>query len=514
MVWASRFRVCNSFLGMLLMYDKWIARSSSSNQTHFLYLIWSVGAGLLHQTAQNDQAYHDGDSQLNTGVSHTLTLAEMLFFVCLLEQAQQINRSGWQKRFRQELCQGLQKISAPDWLKNRLRVRVVGEDSLLQKKILPGRGYGTDFMEESALSVKLEGWYQGLFCRDLYLDKHVTVISYAMFTYANIQQKLVIRSAIKSIEENAFYHATLPTVLQIRGMEEGNDNGLSIARSAFAYTEGLAYLHITHKDSCAISTQAFWHTQDLQCLVIDATDFVNLDEDALSSCPKLRWLDIRGQYLRVDPNRLGVSVCPKLEVIRLPKIASIYYINLSSFTTLPGLKKLILADSDYENLTWQTKLPNDSALTILSHSQCQEQAKQLMATQRAEWMGEDAEKTYLFSKEDAERAIVFGMPLSWVFYGRKAEFAYRFNLARKLSLFQAPPHWHQYQGIYGESLIGQGFFSRKDACMLHEALCLSKKKYAKQRQYPNCGDPLYNCASVWDLLKRSTTKKQLDIRRK
>ncbi len=496
------------------MYDKWIACGNSSNQMYYLYLIWSVGTKALQQDPKNDQADHDEDIQSSIRISYTLTWAEMLFFVCLLDQVQQINLSSWRKRFHQGLCQRLEKISAPEWLKDRLRVRVIGEDKLLQKKIIESKGVGMNIIEESTLCMRLEGWYKGLFCRELYLDKHVTVISHAMFTYANIQHKLVIRSAIKSIGENAFYHASLPTVLQIKGTEEGSGNPLSIARSAFAYTKGLACLHITHKYSCSISTKAFWHTQDLQCLVIDATDFVNLEKDALSSCPKLRWLDIRGQYLLGDPNHLGVSACPKLEIIRFPKLVSADYINPTSFTTLPSLKKLILADSDYEDLTRRKKSYNDSALTILNHSQCQQQAKQLMAAKRAEQMGESVAKSTLFSKEDAERAIVFGMPLSWVFYGRKAEFAYRFNLTRKLTLFQAPPHWHQYQGIYGESLIGQGFFSRKDSCILHEALCLSQQKYAKQRQYPNCGDPLYNCASVLDLLKRSTTKKQLDIRHK
>ncbi len=525
MIGLEKVKISNSILGVLLVYDKLLMQGNSDHTPYIYYLVWQGFSRSLLPLLTGTE--YDGE-QDGLGISknvYPLFLGELAFLLWIMHQCKEIDHAWWGRCIRLGITQKLQACRTPRWMKEWLRIEVMGQDSLLVKKkrkVLQTLDRPEEFVPEAAL----EGWYRGLCCRSLYLDKEITTIPPYMLAYADISEKVLIRHPIQDVGEKACYRATLPAVVELTGpypsasnkksQDVEEDKGLlQISEQAFGHTAGLSCLHIKGYTAGWIRTQSFFQANDLQYLTIQVREVISLERGAIATCPHLRVVVIEGQRLRTHAHWEAVKDCPALEIVKIPQLINPEHVVQASFSGVPALKKLIIADEDYTRTNWRETIAEGNSFTVISHSASLQQAyadlakeagiadnTQEMASvlnqQDAKW---DTGAT-IHNKQDVEWDSGFNIPLSWIFYGRKEELAASMQKMEKIPGFTLPLRWRRTLGMYSDPLLGQGFFSRKESCNLHEALCLAKKNYAQARLYPRCGDTLYASASVWDLLQR------------
>ncbi len=510
MIGLGKVKISNSILGVLLVYDKLLMQGNSDHTPYIYYLVWQGFSGSLLPLLTGTE--YDGE-QDGLGISknvYPLFLGELAFLLWIMHQCKEIDRAWWHRCIRLGVTQKLQACRAPRWMKEWLRIEVMGQDSLLVKKkrkVLQTLDRPEEFVPEAAL----EGWYRGLYCRSLYLDREITTIPPYMLAYADISDKLMIWHPIQDVGEKACYRATLPAVVELTGPypltskkspEAGEDKGLlQISEQAFAHTAGLACLQIKGYTSGWVRTQSIFQANNLQFLTIQVREVISLERGAIAACSHLRVVVLEGLGLKTHPHWEAVKDCPALEYLKIPKLINPEHVVQASFSGSPALKKLIIADEDYVRTAWRQAIAEGKGFTVISHSTSHQQAYEALVKESGR--GGNTQRLQLaLNKQDAEWDAVFNIPLWWIFYGRKEILAASIQKAQKIPAFTLPLRWRRYLGVYSDPLVGQGFFSRKESCCLHEALCLAKKSHTKTRLYPLCGDANYASASVWDLYQR------------
>jgi uncharacterized protein YbaA (DUF1428 family) len=534
MIGLGKVKISNSILGVLLVYDKLLMQGNSDHTPYIYYLVWQGFSGSLLPLLTGTE--EDGE-QNGTGISknlYPLFLGEIAFLLWIIHQCKEIDYAWWHRCIRLGVSQKLQACQAPSWMKEWLRIAVMGQDALLAKKkqkILQIADHQRGFVPETAL----EGWYRGLCCRSLYLDKEITTIPPYMLAYADISEKVLMRYPIQDIGEKACYRATLPAVVELTGpypsasnkksQDEEEDKGLlQISEQAFGQTAGLACLHIKGYASGWIRTQSFFQASDLQYLTIQIKEIISLERGAISTCPHLRVVVIEGQRLKTHPHWEAIKDCPALEIVKIPQLINPEHVVQASFSGVPALKKLIIADEDYARTNWRQTIAEGKGFTVISHSASLQQAYAGLAKEAGivdntkglasvlnKQDAECATGVTIHNKQDVEWDSGFNIPLSWIFYDRKEELAASIQKMQKIPTFTLPLRWRHTLGVYSDPLVGQGFFTRKESCNLHEALCLAKQSHAQARLYPRCGDTLYASASVWDLLQRWSQGKRKTV---